>query len=50
MRYFLIIVAKGDDFRLSKLNIGTTISGERNSKQKHRQKWAYIVKSNYETI
>ncbi|MED0826152.1 STAS/SEC14 domain-containing protein [Bacillus pacificus] len=28
MRYFCIIVAKGDDFRLSKLNISTTVSGD----------------------
>ena len=28
MRYFCIIVAKGDDSRLSKLNIGTTVSGD----------------------
>lgn len=28
MRYFCIIVAKGDDFRLSKLNIRTTVSGD----------------------
>ncbi|MDA1804547.1 STAS/SEC14 domain-containing protein [Bacillus cereus group sp. BY32LC] len=28
MRYFCIIVAKGDDFRLSKLNIITTVSGD----------------------
>ncbi|PGK35647.1 STAS/SEC14 domain-containing protein [Bacillus anthracis] len=28
MRYFCIIVAKGDDSRLSKLNINTTVSGD----------------------
>ncbi|MDQ7235454.1 STAS/SEC14 domain-containing protein [Bacillus pacificus] len=28
MRYFCIIIAKGDDFRLSKLNIRTTVSGD----------------------
>ncbi|WP_435051908.1 STAS/SEC14 domain-containing protein [Bacillus fungorum] len=28
MRYFCIIVAKGDDSRLSKLNISTTVSGD----------------------
>ncbi|MFB6731296.1 STAS/SEC14 domain-containing protein [Bacillus mobilis] len=28
MRYFCIIVAKGDDFSLSKLNISTTVSGD----------------------
>lgn len=28
MRYFSIIIAKGDDFRLSKLNIITTVSGD----------------------
>ncbi|KAB2460415.1 STAS/SEC14 domain-containing protein [Bacillus sp. CH126_4D] len=28
MRYFRIIVAKGDDFKLSKLNISTTVSGD----------------------
>ncbi|HDR7254393.1 TPA: STAS/SEC14 domain-containing protein [Bacillus pacificus] len=28
MRYFCIIVAKGDDFRLSKLNIRTTVLGD----------------------
>ncbi|TKI84809.1 STAS/SEC14 domain-containing protein, partial [Bacillus mycoides] len=28
MRYFRIIVTKGDDSKLSKLNISTTVSGD----------------------